>query len=58
MPICSLLRRLANNARGTIPHSRHADNARGGVPPLRRWGALRTEPPLRMTGYAAKVQHR
>ena len=25
-------------------------SARGGVPPLRRWGALRTEPPLRVTG--------
>ena len=28
-------------------------HARGGVPPLRRWGALRTEPPLRMSTYAA-----
>ena len=27
-------------------------HARGGVPPLRRWGALRTEPPLRMSTYA------
>ena len=26
---------------------------RGGVPPLRRWGALRTEPPLRVIAYAA-----
>ena len=25
------------------------DDARGGVPPLRRRGALRTEPPLRMS---------
>ena len=29
------------------------DNARGGVPPLRRWGALRTEPPLRVSACAA-----
>ena len=28
-------------------------HARGGVPPLRRWGALRTEPPLRMSAYIA-----
>ena len=28
-------------------------HARGGVPPLRRWGALRTEPPLRMSTFAA-----
>ncbi len=28
-------------------------HARGGVPPLRRWGALRTEPPLCMSTYAA-----
>ena len=28
-------------------------HARGGVPPLRRWGALRTEPPLRTSTYAA-----
>ena len=28
-------------------------SARGGVPPLRRWGALRTEPPLRVTASAA-----
>ena len=28
-------------------------SARGGVPPLRRWGALRTEPPLRMSTFAA-----
>ncbi len=41
MPICSLLRRLA-------------DDARGGVPPLRRWGALRTEPPLRMSTVPSK----
>ena len=26
------------------------DNAGGGVPPLRRWGALRTEPPPRVPG--------
>ena len=26
---------------------------RGGVPPLRRWGALRTEPPLRVIASAA-----
>ena len=26
------------------------DNAGGGVPPLRRWGALRTEPPPRGPG--------
>ena len=30
------------------------DNARGGVPPLRRWGALRTEPPLRMSATPSK----
>ena len=30
-------------------------SARGGVPPLRRWGALRTEPPLRVTAYAAEI---
>ena len=27
-------------------------HARGGVPPLRRRGALRTEPPLRVSAYA------
>ena len=32
--------------------SRLRAHARGGVPPLRRWGALRTEPPLRMSTYA------
>ena len=30
-----------------------AVSLRGGVPPLRRWGALRTEPPLRVTASAA-----
>ena len=30
-------------------------SARGGVPPLRRWGALRTEPPLRVTASAAEI---
>ena len=30
-------------------------HARGGVPPLRRWGALRTEPPLRVTASAAEI---
>ena len=33
--------------------SRLRAHARGGVPPLRRWGALRTEPPLRVSAYAA-----
>ena len=33
--------------------SRLRAHARGGVPPLRRWGALRTEPPLRMSACAA-----
>ena len=32
--------------------SRLRAHARGGVPPLRRWGALRTEPPLRTSTYA------
>ena len=53
-----LLRRLADDARGTVPHdrladdargtalrSRHADDARGGVPPLQRLGALRGRSP-------------
>ena len=26
-----------------------------GVPPLRRWGASRTEPPLRVTGRNARI---
>lgn len=30
-------------------------SARGGVPPLRRWGALRAEPPLRVTASAAEI---
>ena len=36
--------------------SRLRAHARGGVPPLRRWGALRTEPPLRVTSYAVRFK--
>ena len=45
VPICSLLRRLADDARGIVLYSRHADDALGGVPPLQRLGALRGRSP-------------
>lgn len=41
--------RLADSACGTVLYGRLADDACGGVPPLRRRGALRTEPPPRMS---------
>ena len=33
-------------------------HARGGVPPLRRWGALRTEPPLHVSACAVNDEPR
>ena len=39
------IRRLADDARGTVLYSRLADDARGGVPPLQRLGALRGRSP-------------
>ena len=43
---------------GRLGQEQLCTHARGGVPPLRRWGALRTEPPLRVSAYAVNDEPR